>query len=301
MNTLQAYDAQYGLTGLDKAVDWGWFEILSKPVFTLLDWYAGWLKRVSPALGMGLAILALTLTIRIVMFPFFNASYSMSTKMKKVQPEMKAIQERHKGDPQGQQKEMMALYAREKINPVTGCIPMLLPLPVFYALNNVFNVTIEMRQAGFGWVKDLSAPDPTTVWNLFGLLPWDPNTSSLVLAVEHIQWVGLDHRQPLPPGRLADHLRDHDVALDPDGAAGPRRRPHPDAANEVDAVGVHVRAGRERHRARDLPVVLVGLHDDAAVRADAALQGRQPDRRVLRAFYGAEDALSTSLSPGGLR
>jgi YidC/Oxa1 family membrane protein insertase len=114
----------------------------------------------------------------------------MSTKMKKIQPEMKAMQERFKGDPQGQQKEMMALYAREKINPVTGCIPMLLPLPVFYALSNVFTVTIEMRQAQFGWVKDLSAPDPTTIWNLFGLLPWDPINNPIVLAIEHVPFVG---------------------------------------------------------------------------------------------------------------
>jgi YidC/Oxa1 family membrane protein insertase len=188
VKTLQAYGDQLGLFGFDKAVDWGWFEILSKPVFMLLDFYAGLLANLH--LGFGLAILALTLTIRGLMFPFFNASYSMSTKMKKVQPEMKAIQERHKGDPQGQQKEMMALYQREKINPVTGCIPMLLPLPVFYALNNVFNVTIEMRHAQFGWVKDLSAPDPTTIWNLFGLIPWDPNTTPAIVAIEHVPFIG---------------------------------------------------------------------------------------------------------------
>lgn len=188
VNTLRAYGDQLGLPGFDKAVDWGWFEILSKPVFMLLDLYAGWLANVH--LGMGFAILALTITIRGLMFPFFNASYAMSTKMKKIQPEMKALQERFKGDPQGQQKEMMALYQREKINPVTGCIPMMLPLPVFYALNNVFNVTIEMRHARFGWVTDLSAPDPTTIWNLFGLLPWDPNTNGIVLAIEHAPFVG---------------------------------------------------------------------------------------------------------------
>src|SRR6185312_5189306 len=138
----------------------------------------------------GWAILALTITIRGLMFPAFNASYAMSTKMKKVQPEMKALQEKLKGDPPALQKEMMALYAREKINPVTGCIPMLLPLPVFYALNNVFNVTIEMRHAAFGWVNDLSAPDPTTVWNLFGLIPWDPFTTGWVQALMHAPYVG---------------------------------------------------------------------------------------------------------------
>ena len=137
----------------DKAVDWGWFEILSKPVFRVMDFYAGYLATIG--LGFGWAILALTITIRLVMFPAFNASYAMSTKMKKVQPEMKALQERFKGDPAGQQKEMMALYAREKINPVTGCIPMLLPLPVFFALSKLFTVTIEMRHANFGWVQHI--------------------------------------------------------------------------------------------------------------------------------------------------
>jgi len=188
VTTLRSYGSALKLPNFDKAVDWGWFEILSKPVFLVLDFYAGYLAKVG--LGFGWAILALTVSIRALMFPAFNASYSMSTKMKKVQPEMKAMQERFKGDPAGQQKEMMALYAREKINPVTGCIPMLLPLPVFYALNNVFNVTIEMRHASFGWVKDLSAPDPTTIWNLFGLLPWDPLHNAWILAMEGLPVAG---------------------------------------------------------------------------------------------------------------
>ncbi|HEX4098520.1 MAG TPA: membrane protein insertase YidC, partial [Caulobacteraceae bacterium] len=188
VNTLRAYGDKYGLPNFDKSVDWGWFEVLSKPVFIVLDFYAGYLAKIG--LGFGWAILALTISIRVLMFPAFNASYSMSTKMKKVQPQMKALQERMKDDPAGLQKEMMALYAREKINPVTGCIPMLLPLPVFYALNNVFNVTIEMRQASFGWVKDLSAPDPTTIWNLFGLIPWDPLSNGVILSLEHIPFAG---------------------------------------------------------------------------------------------------------------
>ncbi|HEY1425479.1 MAG TPA: membrane protein insertase YidC [Caulobacteraceae bacterium] len=188
VQTLDTYGKQLGLFGFNKAVDWGWFEVLSKPVFQLLDVYAGWLGHIG--LGFGWAILALTITIRGLMFPAFNASYAMSTKMKKVQPEMKALQERLKGDPPALQKEMMALYAREKINPVTGCIPMLLPLPVFYALNNVFNVTIEMRHASFGWVNDLSAPDPTTIWNLFGLIPWDPFSTGWVQAIMQAPFVG---------------------------------------------------------------------------------------------------------------
>ncbi|MBV9993663.1 MAG: membrane protein insertase YidC [Caulobacteraceae bacterium] len=184
VKTLEAYGAALHTPNFDKAVDWGILEVLIKPLFQILDFYAGLIGN------FGLAILALTLTIRVLLFPIFNASYAMSTKMKKVQPQMKALQEKHKNDPQALQKEMMALYAREKINPVTGCIPMLLPLPVFYALINMFRVTIEMRHASFGWIKDLSAPDPTTIWNLFGLIPWDPFANGIVQTILHLPFVG---------------------------------------------------------------------------------------------------------------
>ncbi len=286
VKTLKAYGDTLKLPDFDKAVDWGWFEILSKPVFWVMDFYAGYLATVG--LGFGWAILALTITIRLVMFPAFNASYAMSTKMKKVQPEMKALQERMKGDPAALQKEMMALYAREKINPVTGCIPMLLPLPVFYALNNVFNVTIEMRHASFGWVKDLSAPDPTTIWNLFGLLPWDPL---------HNPWIsshrgGAVRRRHLhagvPPRRLADHLRRHDVGLAAHRSDHDRHRSDAAEADALDAVDLHDRAGPELGRPGDLLVVLLGVHPGAAVRADAPFQGGQPDRSAVRTADRAE-------------
>jgi YidC/Oxa1 family membrane protein insertase len=184
VDTLGRYGAALHIPTFDKAVDWGVLEVLIKPLFQLLDFYAAKIGN------FGLAILALTLTIRVLLFPIFNASYAMSTKMKKVQPQMKLLQEKYKGDPPTLQKEIMALYAREKINPVTGCIPMLLPLPVFYALINMFRVTIEMRHASFGWIKDLSAPDPTTIWNLFGLIPWDPFANGIVLAIMHFPFVG---------------------------------------------------------------------------------------------------------------
>ncbi|MFI4934178.1 MAG: membrane protein insertase YidC [Caulobacterales bacterium] len=185
VQTLNHYGAALGTPNFDKAVDWGFLEVLTKPLFTyVLDFYA---RRLA---NFGLAILALTVTIRLVMFPLFNASYEMSTKMKKVQPQMKALQDKFKNDPQGLQKEMMALYAQEKINPVTGCIPMLLPIPVFYALTKIFSVTIEMRQTPFLWVKDLSSPDQTSVWNLFGALPWDPINNPISTAVMQFPFVG---------------------------------------------------------------------------------------------------------------
>ncbi|MEO8927409.1 MAG: membrane protein insertase YidC, partial [Caulobacteraceae bacterium] len=114
-------------------------------------------------------------------FPLANKGFEMGVKMKKVQPELKALQAKFKDDPAAQQKEMMALYAREKVNPVTGCLPILFQIPVFYSLTKLFTVTIEMRHAPFfGWIHDLSARDPTTVMNLFGLIPWDPSAAPLI-------------------------------------------------------------------------------------------------------------------------
>jgi len=185
VQTLDHYSAALGIPNFDKAVDWGFLEVVTKPLFKYgLDFYARHLAN------FGLAILALTVSIRVVLFPIFNASYAMSTKMKKVQPQMQALQAKFKNDPPALQKEMMALYAREKINPVTGCIPMLMPLPVFYALTKIFTVTIEMRHASFLWIKDLSAPDPTTVWNLFGLIPWDPFANGIVQGAMALPFIG---------------------------------------------------------------------------------------------------------------
>jgi YidC/Oxa1 family membrane protein insertase len=122
-----------------------------------------------------------TIVIRLITFPLANRGFEMGVKMKKIQPELQALQKKYKDDPAAQQKEMMALYQREKVNPVTGCVPILFQIPVFYSLTKLFTVTIEMRHAPFfGWIHDLSAPDPTTFVNLFGLIPWDPSTTPLV-------------------------------------------------------------------------------------------------------------------------
>jgi YidC/Oxa1 family membrane protein insertase len=167
---LDAYADKFGITNFDLAIDFGWFYFLTKPFFYLLT-------MLHSALGnMGLAILALTVLIKLAMFPLANKSYVSMSKMKNLQPEMKKLQERFAEDKMRLQQEMMALYKREKVNPVSGCLPMLIQIPVFFALYKVLFVAIEMRHAPFyGWIHDLSAPDPTTIFNLFGLIPWDAN------------------------------------------------------------------------------------------------------------------------------
>ena len=127
--------------------------------------------------NFGVAILLVTVLIKMLFFPLANKSYASMAKMKTVQPEMAALRERFPDDKVKQQQEMMELYKQEKINPVAGCLPILIQIPVFFALYKVLFVTIEMRHAPFfGWIKDLSAPDPTNLFNLFGLIPFDPTT-----------------------------------------------------------------------------------------------------------------------------
>lgn len=163
------YEQTYGFNHLELLIDWGWFHFLTKPMFYLIRFLHGVLGN------FGFAILAVTLIVKILFFPLANRSYASMAKMRKVQPELKALQERHKDDKAEQQKAMMELYAREKINPISGCWPTLLQIPVFFSLYKVLFVTIEMRHAPFfGWIQDLAAPDPTHVFNLFGLLPYDP-------------------------------------------------------------------------------------------------------------------------------
>ena len=172
---LNAYGAALGAPRFGDAVDWGNLWFLTKPIFMLLEFFY---QHVG---NFGLAILMLTIVIRLITFPLANKGFEMGVKMKKIQPELQALQKRLKDDPTAQQKEMMALYQREKVNPITGCIPILFQIPVFYSLTKLFTVTIEMRHAPFfGWIHDLSAPDPTTFLNLFGLIPWDPATTPVI-------------------------------------------------------------------------------------------------------------------------
>ena len=169
VDLLDEYSKKLGVEKFDLAIDFGWFWFLTKPFFYIL-------RMLHEATGnMGLAIIGMTVLIKLAMFPLANKSYMSMSKMKSVQPEMQRLQQRYGEDKMRLQQEMMALYKREKVNPASGCLPMLVQIPVFFSLYKVLFVTIEMRQAPFiGWIHDLSAPDPTTLFNLFGLIPWTP-------------------------------------------------------------------------------------------------------------------------------
>ena len=172
VQTIDAYDKALKLNRFELLIDWGWFYFITKPLFKLIDYFFHLVGN------FGLAILIVTVLIKIVFLPLANKSYASMAKMKAVQPEMMAIRERYGDDKMKQQQALMELYKKEKINPLAGCLPILVQIPVFFALYKVLFITIEMRHAPFyGWIKDLSAPDPTTIFNLFGLIPWDPLTT----------------------------------------------------------------------------------------------------------------------------
>ena len=169
VHLLDRYEAQYGIPAFWKAVDFGWFWFLTRPIFYALDWLY---KIVG---NFGIAILIFTLFVKALFFPLANRSYRSMSKMKLLGPKIQELRERFKDDPPRQQQEMMQLYKMEKVNPVSGCLPMVLQIPVFFSLYKVIFTTIEMRHAPFfGWIHDLSAVDPTNVFTLFGLVPWNP-------------------------------------------------------------------------------------------------------------------------------
>ena len=168
--TIDAYQKDLGIKNFDLMIDWGWFYFITKPLFKVIDFIYKFIGN------FGLAILVVTVLLRGALFPIANKSYQSMAKMKQVQPQMNEIKERFGDDKQKQQQALMELYKKEKINPVSGCLPMLIQIPIFFALYKVILVTIEMRQAPFfGWIHDLSVPDPTHMINLFGLLPFDPS------------------------------------------------------------------------------------------------------------------------------
>ncbi|MFT4013363.1 MAG: membrane protein insertase YidC [Paracoccus sp. (in: a-proteobacteria)] len=174
--TIRDYQRDPGIQGFVDSIDWGWFYFLTKPIFQLLHWLHGFIGN------MGWSIIALTFILKLLVFPLARKSYISMAKMKEMQPQMEAIKERTGDDRMKYQKEVMELYKREKVNPAAGCLPVLLQVPIFFSLYKVIFVTIELRHAPWiGWIHDLSAPDPTSLWNLFGLLPWaTPGAGSLL-------------------------------------------------------------------------------------------------------------------------
>lgn len=166
---LDKYAEEEGIDRFDLAVDFGWFYFLTKPIFYAMDMIYKFTGN------FGVAILLLTVTIKLLFFPLANKSYVSMSKMRKLQPDVMALREKFNDDKMRLNQEMMALYKKEKVNPASGCLPVVVQIPVFFALYKVLFVSIEMRHAAFfGWITDLSAPDPTSVWNLFGAIPWDP-------------------------------------------------------------------------------------------------------------------------------
>ena len=168
VSVIDAYEADHGIRQFELMIDWGWFHFITKPLFYLIDWLFRLLGN------FGLAILGTTVIVKLFFFPLANKSYASMANMKKVQPAMMEIREKYANDKMKQQQAMMELYKKEKINPLAGCWPILLQIPVFFALYKVLFVTLEMRHASFyGWIRDLAAPDPTSIFNLFGLLPYE--------------------------------------------------------------------------------------------------------------------------------
>jgi YidC/Oxa1 family membrane protein insertase len=178
---IASYERDHGIDRLELLIDWGWFHFLTKPMHWLLVTLYGILGN------FGLAILAVTVIVKAIFFPLANRSYASMAAMRRVQPEMKAIQERLKDDRPAQQQAMMELYKKEKINPLSGCWPVLVQIPVFFSLYTVIFISLEMRHAPFfGWIQDLAAPDPTNIFTLFGLIPWDPTVVPLLGSFLHL-------------------------------------------------------------------------------------------------------------------
>ncbi|WP_438750500.1 membrane protein insertase YidC [Pararhizobium sp. O133] len=165
---VDGYETSYSIPQFDLLIDWGWFYFITKPMFKLMDFFFRYFGN------FGVAILMTTIVVKLLFFPLASKQYASMANMKKVQPKMEELKKKHGDDRMALQQGMMALYKEEKINPIAGCWPILLQIPVFFALYKVIYVTIEMRHAPFfGWIQDLSAPDPTSIFNLFGLIPFE--------------------------------------------------------------------------------------------------------------------------------
>ncbi|NMN67163.1 protein translocase subunit yidC [Candidatus Pelagibacter ubique] len=194
VNVIDGYAENLNINKFDLAIDWGFMYFITKPLFFLLDYFFKLLGN------YGLAIIAVTVCIRLAFFPLANFSFKSMGKMKLLAPEMARLKEIHKDDKMKLQQAMMALYKKEKVNPMSGCLPILVQIPVFFALYKVLFVTIEMRHMPFyGWIHDLSDRDPTSIFNVFGLIPWDPPSFLLIGAWPIIMGITMFIQQKLNP------------------------------------------------------------------------------------------------------
>jgi len=168
LKILKQYQKEHNINRFDDAIDWGWFSFLTKPIFIAINWFYGQVGN------FGIAIIAFTFLMRIILFPLAHTSFKSMAKMKKLQPDMQRLKETYPDDRKKMQQELMALYKKEGANPVAGCLPMIVQIPIFFSLYKVLFVTIEMYHAPFyGWIHDLSAPDPLGLITLFGIVPWN--------------------------------------------------------------------------------------------------------------------------------
>ena len=194
VNVIDGYAENLDINKFDLAIDWGFMYFITKPLFFVLDYFFKLLGN------YGLAIIAVTICIRLAFFPLANFSFKSMGKMKLLAPEMARLKELHKDDKMKLQQAMMALYKKEKVNPMSGCLPILVQIPVFFALYKVLFVTIEMRHMPFyGWIHDLSDRDPTSLFNVFGLIPWDPPSFLLIGAWPIIMGITMFIQQKLNP------------------------------------------------------------------------------------------------------
>jgi YidC/Oxa1 family membrane protein insertase len=194
VNVIDGYAENLNINKFDLAIDWGFMYFITKPLFFVLDYFFKLLGN------YGLAIIAVTVCIRLAFFPLANFSFKSMGKMKLLAPEMARLKEIHKDDKMKLQQAMMALYKKEKVNPMSGCLPILVQIPVFFALYKVLFVTIEMRHMPFyGWIHDLSDRDPTSLFNVFGLIPWDPPSFLLIGAWPIIMGITMFIQQKLNP------------------------------------------------------------------------------------------------------
>jgi len=188
------YAQKLNIEKFDLTIDWGWFYFFTKPLFFIIDYF---FKMTG---NFGVAIVIITALVRLIFFPLSNYSFRSMAKMKVLQPEMLRLKELHKEDKVKLQQEMMALYKREKVNPISGCLPVLIQIPFFFAIYKMLFVTLEMRhQPFFGWIEDLSARDPTSIFNLFGLIPWDPPTFLMIGAWPILMGLSMYLQQKLNP------------------------------------------------------------------------------------------------------